>query len=108
MYLHMTFRKLPFIATANSFYDYDVDNSAGYFAKILKTFRVKVVNLWSSEFNNVGTNIPLPLYVLNNTSLKLRGFEAYATPSSVLPLEYTVHCCYFKECHPRCVGKLDR
>lgn len=63
----MTFRKLPFIATANSFNDYDMDNSAGCVSEIVTTFCVQAVNPSSSELNNVGTNFQLPLYVLNNT-----------------------------------------
>jgi len=46
--------KLPFIATAISFYDDNMDNSAD-------------LNPSSSELNNVGANFQLPLYVFHNT-----------------------------------------
>ena len=41
MYLYMTFRKLPFIATSNSFHDYNIDNSVSCVSEILTTFCVK-------------------------------------------------------------------
>jgi hypothetical protein len=70
----MTFRKLPFIATANSLYDYNMDNSAGCVSEILKTFCVKALNPSSSEPNNVGTNFQLPLCI--TLCKNLWGFEA--------------------------------